>query len=100
MYGVYLGARTSHEPLTPTSTLISVYSAYFQDMEHRQIISNSPAGSTASRPSRISTQVAGSQGSRLQPEGTERVEVTVIRARDVPQFGSILGVKTESTSSL
>ncbi|KAH8983448.1 hypothetical protein EDB92DRAFT_2106289, partial [Lactarius akahatsu] len=67
----------------------------FQDMEHRQIISNSPAGSTASRPSRISTQVAGSQGSRFQPEGTERVEVTVIRAHNVPQFGSILGVKTD-----
>ncbi|KAH8983433.1 hypothetical protein EDB92DRAFT_2117446, partial [Lactarius akahatsu] len=61
-------------------------------MEHRQVISNSPAGSTASRPSRISTQVAGSQGSRFQPE---RVEVTVIRAHNVPQFGSILGVKTE-----
>ncbi|KAH9054119.1 hypothetical protein EDB87DRAFT_139742 [Lactarius vividus] len=42
-----------------------------------------------------STQVSGSQGSRSQPEGAERVEVTVIRAHNVPQFGSILSVKTE-----
>ncbi|KAH9053644.1 hypothetical protein EDB87DRAFT_207968 [Lactarius vividus] len=92
--------RTKHEPLTLTSKLTSIHSAYqgpFQDMERRQIISNSPAGSIASRPSRISTQVSGSQGSRSQPEGAERVEVTVIRAHNVPQFGSILGVpvKTE-----
>ncbi|KAH9041769.1 hypothetical protein EDB85DRAFT_2271944, partial [Lactarius pseudohatsudake] len=61
-------------------------------MDHRQTISNSSAGSTAPRPSEISTQIAGSQGSRSQPLS---VEVTVLRARNVPQFKTTFGGKRE-----
>ncbi|KAH9069403.1 hypothetical protein EDB83DRAFT_2674423 [Lactarius deliciosus] len=71
-------------------------------MDYRQTISNSSAGSTAPRPSGIrtfgqkssmdSTQIAESQGSRSQPLS---VEVTVLRARNVPQFKTTFGGKRE-----
>ncbi|KAH9083319.1 hypothetical protein EDB83DRAFT_2546969 [Lactarius deliciosus] len=60
-------------------------------MDHRQTISNSSAGSTL-RPSGIHTQITGSQGSRSRPVS---VEVTVLRARNVPQFKAIFGGKRE-----
>ncbi|KAH8980782.1 hypothetical protein EDB92DRAFT_1820451 [Lactarius akahatsu] len=72
------------------------------NMDHRQTISNSSPGSTAPRrsgirmfgqnPSMDSTQIAGSQGSRSQPLS---VEVTVLRARNVPQFKTTFGGKRE-----
>ncbi|KAI9434073.1 hypothetical protein H4582DRAFT_2131223, partial [Lactarius indigo] len=52
------------------------------EMAHRKIISNY-SGSTASRPSGVSTQISESQGNRSQPIG---VGVTVIQARDVPHI--------------
>ncbi|KAH9047049.1 hypothetical protein EDB84DRAFT_1575489 [Lactarius hengduanensis] len=61
-------------------------------MDHRQTISNSSTGSTAPRPSEISTPIAGSQGGRSQPLS---VEVTVLRARNVPQFKTTFGGKRE-----
>ncbi|KAH9051827.1 hypothetical protein EDB87DRAFT_647937 [Lactarius vividus] len=61
-------------------------------MDHRQTLSNSSAGSTAPRPSGISTPVARSQASQFQPLS---VEVTVLRARNVPQFKTTLGRKRE-----
>ncbi|KAH9028779.1 hypothetical protein EDB85DRAFT_1589288 [Lactarius pseudohatsudake] len=62
-------------------------------MDHRQTISNSSAGSTP-RPSGIHTQIPGSQGtsSRSRPVS---VEVTVLRARNVPQFKKTFGGKRE-----
>ncbi|KAH8988069.1 hypothetical protein EDB92DRAFT_2104782, partial [Lactarius akahatsu] len=72
----------------------SVYSAYkrlLQDMDPRQTISSSSAGSTAP-PSGISTQITGSQGSRSQPLS---VDVTVLRARNVPQLKTTFGGKRE-----
>ncbi|KAH9054315.1 hypothetical protein EDB87DRAFT_1825201 [Lactarius vividus] len=80
-------------------------------MDHRQTLSNSSAGSTAPRPSGIrqvnpfccesmfgqklsmdSTPVARSQGSQFQPLS---VEVTVLRARNVPLSKTTLGRKRE-----
>ncbi|KAH9069709.1 hypothetical protein EDB83DRAFT_2550976, partial [Lactarius deliciosus] len=61
-------------------------------MDHSQNISNSSANSTAPRPSGISTQITESQGSRSQPVS---VEVTVIRAHNVPQFKTTFGGKRE-----
>ncbi|KAH9055074.1 hypothetical protein EDB87DRAFT_1355503 [Lactarius vividus] len=61
-------------------------------MDHSQSISNSSANSTTHRPSGISTQIIGSQGSRSQPVS---VEVTVLRAHNVPQFKTTLGGKRE-----
>ncbi|KAH9045878.1 hypothetical protein EDB83DRAFT_1549999 [Lactarius deliciosus] len=60
-------------------------------MVHRQIISNS-SGSTATRPSGISTQISKSQGSQSQPIS---VGVTVIRARNVPHIKTTFGRKRE-----
>ncbi|KAH9069698.1 hypothetical protein EDB83DRAFT_2550971 [Lactarius deliciosus] len=61
-------------------------------MDHRQTISSSSAGSAAPQPSGISTQITGSQGSRSQPLS---VEVTVLRARNVPQLRTTFGRKRE-----
>ncbi|KAH8994773.1 hypothetical protein EDB83DRAFT_2325109 [Lactarius deliciosus] len=52
----------------------------------------SSAGSTAPRPTGISTQITGSQGSRSQPLS---VEVTVLRARNVPELKTTFGGKRE-----
>ncbi|KAH8996507.1 hypothetical protein EDB86DRAFT_1006473 [Lactarius hatsudake] len=92
-----LGAQTKHTPLTPIIRRFS-YKRLLQDMDHRQTMSSSPrsdpssAGSTAPRPSGTSTQITGSQGSRSQPLS---VEVTVLRARNVPQLRTTFGGKRE-----
>ncbi|KAH9069684.1 hypothetical protein EDB83DRAFT_2550963 [Lactarius deliciosus] len=56
-----------------------------------QTISSPSAGSTAPRPTGISTQITGSQGSS-QPLS---VEVTVLRAHNVPQLRTTFGRKRE-----
>ncbi|KAH9069678.1 hypothetical protein EDB83DRAFT_2518039 [Lactarius deliciosus] len=52
----------------------------------------SSAGSTAPRPTGISTQITGSQGSRSQPLS---VEVTVLRAHNVPDLKTTFRGKRE-----
>ncbi|KAH9041453.1 hypothetical protein EDB84DRAFT_959876 [Lactarius hengduanensis] len=60
-------------------------------MEHRIPLDPS-SGSTAFRPTGISTQIAESQGSQSQPIS---VGVTVIRARNIPHIKTTFGRKRE-----
>ncbi|KAH9047040.1 hypothetical protein EDB84DRAFT_1673774, partial [Lactarius hengduanensis] len=108
--GVAVPERCQESALVPNldNTLTSVtnsrpqWSPRCSNKDAPQTVSNSSAGSTAPRRSGIrmfgqnlsmdSTQIAGSQGSRSQPLS---VEVTVLRARNVPQFKTTFGGKRE-----
>ncbi|KAH8991441.1 hypothetical protein EDB86DRAFT_3244632 [Lactarius hatsudake] len=65
--------------------------AYTQDMEHHQTTLNSP-GPLGSEQSGIHTQIADPQG--RQPQQLICVEVTVLRAHNVPQIKNRFGGKT------
>ncbi|KAH9052646.1 hypothetical protein EDB87DRAFT_1581588 [Lactarius vividus] len=83
----------SNPPFTSIIRIFYVQNTFplSAEMEHRQIISN-VSGSSASRPSGMSTQIAESQGSQSQPIS---VGLTVIRARNIPHIKTTFGRKRE-----
>ncbi|KAI9437609.1 hypothetical protein H4582DRAFT_288128 [Lactarius indigo] len=88
----FLDARTTYPHYLPSSvycdlqnTLLSSTAAA-QDLDHRQMFSNSP-GPSGSRNSGGGTQIAEPQGS------ISRVEVIVLRAHDLPRMKKRLGPK-------
>ncbi|KAH9032428.1 hypothetical protein EDB85DRAFT_1246531 [Lactarius pseudohatsudake] len=101
-------SRRSNRTLTLspiTLTLLSSMAAA-RDLEHSQKISNSPGPSTSRNPGRggfdpLGVPILGQEPSLDSPRGAEqqgglsqlRVEVTVLRAHNVPRLKNVFGLK-------